>query len=126
MIRTVLQLLLAVALSGCALFSGPAKFDPIETVSYIELWQWGARLGEGCGDRVREHAALSGMKVAVERLALLTRHGPDEDSRAVFAAAERVVADVRAGGSRMFCEEAALNVREAAERALKAVGRRPR
>lgn len=119
-------MLLAAALSGCALFSGPAKFDPIETVSYIELWQWGARLGEGCGDRVREAGALAGMKVSVERLALLTRYGPDEDSRAVFAAVDKVVADVRAGGSRMFCEEAATNVREAAERALEAIGRRPR
>lgn len=121
----LLAVILAGILVGCSLLA-PAKFDPVETVSYIELWQWGERLREGCGDRNREIHALSGMKVSAERLALLTRYGPDADSRAVFAEVEKVLVEVRAGGSRLYCEEAAQNVRAAAERALRAVGRRPR
>lgn len=122
--KPLLALLLAAGLSACAL--GPAKYDPTEVASYIEVWQWGQRLREGCGDKEREQHAVAGIILSMERLALLTKYGPDDDSRSIFAATAKVVTQVTAGGSRMFCEEAAANAKAAAERALQAIGRRPR
>lgn len=115
-----------IAVAGCSLLKGPTRYDPVEVVSYVELWQWGQRLHEGCGNREMEHHALAEILITAERLTMLTKYGPDDDSRAVFAGVQKVIAEVRAGGSKMFCAEAATNVKAAAERALRAVGARPR
>ena len=118
-------LLLLLLLGGCAYLS-PAKFDTIETASYIEVWQWGSRYDEACGDRPREHYALTGLAVTMERLSLLVTYGPDEDSKKIFSATLKVVREASTGASYEFCKETASNIKKAAEHALRAVGRRPR
>lgn len=122
----VIAALVAAALIAAACTFGPAKYDPIETVSYIEVWQWSERLRETCGSAPGEARAIMGLQLTMERLSLVTKYGPDDDSRAIFAEVKKVVDEVRAGGSRFFCEEASTNIQAAAERALRAVGRRPR
>lgn len=117
--------LLVLLLAGCSLLT-PAKHDVIETTSYIEVWQWAARYGENCGDRRQEGVALGGIAITMERLSLLVAYGPDEDSRAIYRQVLAVVGETRSGASASFCEESSRNMKTAVERALKAVGRRPR
>ena len=117
--------LFALLLSGCALLA-PAKYDPLEFVSYAEIWQWAQRLEESCGDTRGEFRAVFGMRLALERLVLAARFGPDEGSRKLAVGMAGVVEAVRAGGSSAYCGEAAQNVRAAAERSMQAVGGRAR
>ena len=50
-----MMIAVAVFLTGCQ-FLAPDRYDGAEFGVYAEVWQWGQRLGEICGDRDAELA----------------------------------------------------------------------
>jgi len=114
---------LVAALTACSLT--PAKYDPVEQMGYAALWQKAKRLEQAC-DRARRSPELERAIVAEmydtgmlfgAYLFYQTDPAPKQIWLAFAHLQDRVGAV--ADGSAAYCKESAINLQDAAIRALK-------
>jgi hypothetical protein len=119
----------ALVLAACAALE-PAKFDPVEQQGWTTLWQRAKRLEQACAQERRNLAnellLISSMYEAAEFLGAYLQYLPDAGSQGLAAAYMKLLADVKWAGSATYCQGSAINLQEAAERAMKVNGARPR
>lgn len=124
--KRILCIAAVVALAGCAWLT-PAKFDPMEQYGYAGLWQSAAHLERSCYDPDSIGPHYVRLQLQAELLAAYVHHQDNAAPREIMAEYRKLLDNANPiGKSRVFCEESAKNLQDAANRAMQTNGRRPR
>lgn len=118
--------LLAAALVGCGSLA-PAKFDATEHLGYALAWQHGKRLSEACGNLPAVAQLSAAMHEGIELINAYVQHLEGaEASRAMAAAMLQLMEKFDPNGGAAYCRASAVNLQDAADRAMQTLGRRER
>lgn len=123
--RTIVYAIsLSLVLTSCGL--APAKFDRTEQLGWASLKQKARQLGEACGDVAKVRAAVAGLQESSELLQSYLEYQADNGSIEIMGRYRDLLAKFRPDGGIVYCRDSAVNLQDAAIRAMKTNGGRER
>ena len=128
--RIAYTVAIALTIAGCSL--APAKFDPFLQWSWAALWQKAKRLEQACAMAERipplEQAIVHSMYESAELLGAYVEYQDDAGAKEIMRAYMELQDKVGAvhEASSAYCQASAVNLQDAANRALQTFGRRER